>query len=208
MELILFLHFLGHCQGLLGLPKADLIPTLLLRYEDSLTFLYQNQILFPTLEFKFRGKIIGWTFAAVENSGGGRAILSTWYNNGGDRYVSRNDQLVDWCFSSTVTLSNGTEVIIHEGGPVEGIDFYDGDILGLFIRPQNIADYDIYLYNGNEQSEVDNTSNGYFSFSYSSRGPRFSDVRLSAATSAQLLPLISLELCELPKTCQKDYNSS
>ena len=173
-----------------------MLESLVRTYQDHLSLHYSQQRLFPFLTFNFTGRIIGWKFAAADNFGGGRAILSVWSPNN-LAYAITEEYFMEMCPSLEFTLDDGRTVFIHESGPIPpGIEFNPGDFLGLFMRPRDVADFVIYLYDGNQQSAI-SAMNGYFSYSIDERGPSVKEVVLSAINERdQLLPLISLHLCE------------
>lgn len=184
-----------------GLPSAESIGNFTLTYQDTLSLQYSQDRLFPSLTFTFDGRIVGWTFAATDNRGGGRPQIGVWsLDSNTGSYSVRGREILDECVSSEVKLDTNITVSIHNGGPPRpGLPFNRGDILGVFMRPSGIADFVPYLYNGSLQSDV-GPFGGYFSYFLSRRTPRsaesgiLSDININRDL---LLPLMSLKLCKV-----------
>ena len=179
------------------MPPARLIEELAWTYQSSFNIEHSQQRLFPALEFTFRGRIIGWKFAATENVGGARPILSVWSSNATDRYTLSGNVFLDECITSRVQLSTRVAFIHESGPPSPGLTFNRGDILGLFMRPRDTADFVPYLYNGNRQSDINPRPANFYSYILNTQGPRTTDVSLSNIMNGdRLLPLMALELCK------------
>lgn len=175
-----------------------MIETLVRTYQDHLSLQYSQQRLFPLFKFNFTGKIIGWKFASFNSMGRGRPNISVW-SPLNMAYVTSDYDLIDECFSSVITLDDNREVFIIESGPTPpGISFMPGDFLGLFMRPQEVADFVVYMYDGSRQSVINKTTD-YFSCSIAAQGAGRTSVDLNDISDKdrdQLLPLLSLHLCE------------
>lgn len=195
--LLILSSYTVDCVGVLGLPPAEDIESLTREYQDSLTLAYGEERLFPALEFPFKGRIIGWKFAATDNTGGARPHLNSWSLMSGNMYDRGPGEDLGECVTSEIRLDSFT-VFIHESGPPSpGIEFSRGSILGLFMRPQGRADFVPYLYDGNLQSEVNASAEGSFSYYREVQAPRSNIAAISRLPKQdQLLPLMSLELCE------------
>ena len=181
----------------------EALETLVLDYQDNLSLQYSQDRVFPSLRFNFTGRIIGWAFAATDNEGGGRPRIGVWGRDdpASDQYsinttVSR--AFLDECIVDQIELDNNVSVFLHQSGPEPpGLDFNAGDILGLFMQRAEIADYVPYLYNASLESDIGvEPVGGFFSY-YLERGvPRDRSISLGSAEFDQLLPLLSLKLCE------------
>lgn len=182
---------------MIGLPPADEIESLSHEYQSTLTLAYREERFFPALQFPFSGRIIGWKIAATDNVGGTHPIVTPWSFDGVDEYIKGEALDFSECVTSEIRLDNLT-VFIHESGPPSpGVPFTRGDILSLFMRPENSANFVAYLYNGNFQSEVNASADGNFSYYRRVQSPRDATTKINQLQLRdQLLPLMSLELCK------------
>lgn len=184
--------------GMLGLPSAGAIESLVVEYQSTLSLRFRQERFFPSLRFPFNGRIIGWKMAAVLYSDRGRTqpILAPWSFDE-EEYVRGEAVDILPCIASTIPLDNFT-VFVHENGPEPpGVPFNEGDVLSLFVRPENNANFVPYLYNGNLQSTVNASSDGNFSYFRNVQVPRDSAADLNRLPNRDvLLPLLALELCE------------
>ena len=200
MIIITIIHLTGNCQSFAGtlFNSSKEIENITLEYPEALRLQYAQQWLFPSIRFTTNGTILGWRFASADNKGRGTPRLNVWTPETpeSDTYIFRNGMIMRSCITSETVLDSGERVRFHSGGlseDKEGLEFSEGDIIGILFRSGSVADVVPYLY---DTSVVNPFQEPQPLSYYLSTKVEKSKHSLGNLDSDTLLPVLVLDVCK------------
>ena len=180
----------GYSQCLQGLPtESELFSSAVTAENQNKLFLPppQQPWLFPSLIFNCTGSVYKWRGAASPlGVGQGQPVLIVWRQNPGSESEYR---LISEEIFTNCPVQELGGITVYESFPEQLMQFEPGDVLGLFLRPDDIVRFQPYLLQVNDSADL-----SYYDIPPGRGVPdRFT---IDSSQGMNVLPLLSLEICK------------
>ncbi len=171
------------------------MDAIMIGLQESIQDENRQQSLIPGITFTCHGFITKWILAAKWANKANYPELQTWNSTDGFTYTKQG--------ATTFSLDGGsTEMTFYEYIPDTPHEFHDGDILGMFIPAQ--SRYKIYF-----QADESGPTNYFYDTGTGSTIPPEDDFTTTEEDTANVHPLVAVEVCEYSKLlCMLAYSDN